>query len=91
MRSHPQEELSSERDRVLLAVKRSTAPIRELSTALLRAKRTLAGAPTSKQAEMLRVIDIYAGSLKGSKRDRLHAVALVTSLRAATLRQASKG
>ncbi len=71
-------ELSSERDRVLLAVKRSTAPVRALSVALIRAKSAIAGLPTSKEAEKLRIIGAHATALHFADKERLHRVALVT-------------
>jgi hypothetical protein len=72
-------EVTPDRDRVLLAVKRSTAPVRTLAQALTRAKSSLAGAPTRKEADALGILDTHATRLGFGDATSLRKVALVTS------------
>jgi hypothetical protein len=62
------------RDRLVLAVKRTTAGMDVLFKAFLRAKNPLAGRPTRAEANALRLVDQLIPSLSPSERTTVHAL-----------------
>jgi hypothetical protein len=71
------DEVDPDKDRVLLAVKRSTNPIRALSAGLMRAKASIAGSPNSKEAAALRVVSAHCVKIGFTDEHRLWKVAEV--------------